>query len=283
LDAFAESLERALKAQRGARGGNEGQQQPGLQHVASVDLVRARPFYGFSAGEALFIRISVIDPRDVRTAAALLASGAVMDNRKVFEPQEAHVPYELQAMMDLNIAGMGLISCSKVVFRGELPKSACAHARVQAARITAGEALVFQTVPDALAGQGSTPLAAQEAALWTSASMLPADWRDAFKKRMSTCELEADVAAEDILNRGQQCTTALQNAKDEDWLVGSLKQLWDDEAARAAATGAPQPKRQQPSPRPLFTHQVASDKEKGVREVLKYAHICASVFCAHSH
>jgi hypothetical protein len=129
LQAVASGLEQALRAQ--AQSGEEARpgrgQAPDQQRVVSVLLVRARPFYGFAEGDGLFIRISLVDPRDVRTAAALLATGRVLN--RVFVPHEAHVPYELQAMMDLHIAGMGLVRCARVCFRGPMPTAACAHRR----------------------------------------------------------------------------------------------------------------------------------------------------------
>ena len=131
LQAVASGLEQALRAQalsvEEARPGRG--QAPNQQRVVSVLLVRARSFYGFAEGDGLFIRISLVDPRDVRTAAALLATGRVLN--RVFVPHEAHVPYELQAMMDLHIAGMGLVRCARLCFRGPLPAAACAHRRAR--------------------------------------------------------------------------------------------------------------------------------------------------------
>lgn len=134
LQRLADGLEHALRAQARPERPPHQQQAPQQhqQRCVSALLVRARPFYGFSAAEeALFVRLALVDPRDVRTAAALLASGCVLN--RVFVPHEAHVPYELQAMMDLNIAGMGLVTCGRVTFRGPLPQAACAHTRVRAA------------------------------------------------------------------------------------------------------------------------------------------------------
>jgi DNA polymerase zeta len=51
----------------------------------------------------------------VRRAADLLATGAVMN--QVLQPHEAHVPFELQFMMDYNIQGMNLIHLRHAMFR----------------------------------------------------------------------------------------------------------------------------------------------------------------------
>jgi DNA polymerase zeta len=52
---------------------------------------------------------------------------------RAFEVHESHVPFILQAMMDLNVAGMALLSLppERVVFRGELPTQPLLHQRVE--------------------------------------------------------------------------------------------------------------------------------------------------------
>lgn len=104
--------------------------------------------------------------------------------------------------------------------------------------------------------------------VWTSATQLPAGWLDAGRTCMSTCELEADVAADDVLNRRDVCTTPLQAATSSDRLVQSLKPLWDDEMARAAAMGAPPHELKPHSQRPDVARP-QSELQKSVREVLR--------------
>ena len=42
------------------------------QRVWGAALVRARPFYGYTAGDCLFVKIMMLAPPDVQKAAALL-------------------------------------------------------------------------------------------------------------------------------------------------------------------------------------------------------------------
>ena len=71
---------------------------PAPPRVYSATLVRARPFYGFCDRERLFVRFSLVDPKDVKLAASILEAGLVHGRKLV--THEAHVPYQLQAMMD---------------------------------------------------------------------------------------------------------------------------------------------------------------------------------------
>jgi hypothetical protein len=60
---------------------------------------------------------------------------------------------------------------------------------------------------------------------------------------MTTCELEADAAVEDVLNRGEVVRMPLERASAELQLVQSLGPLWVEERRRAGAAGAPLPAR----------------------------------------
>jgi DNA polymerase zeta len=114
---------------------------PPRQHVFAAALVHARPFYGYTEGARLFVRLSLLDPSEVTRAASLLLAGAVLG--RAFVVYESHVPFMLQVMMDLNVAGMGALSVSRVSFRGELPVAACVHRRVAPVRRSSCE-LDFQ-------------------------------------------------------------------------------------------------------------------------------------------
>ena len=119
-------LEQALVAH--ARRFNE---PPRRHHVASAALVRARPFYGYHQGDELFVRVALLNPGEVTRAANVLAERVVLN--RAFEVHESHVPFILQVMMDLNVAGMALLSLQpeRVVFRGELPAQPLLHQRVE--------------------------------------------------------------------------------------------------------------------------------------------------------
>ena len=62
--------------------------------------------YGFHAHERLFVKISLYDTACVSRVRAALLSGGVAE--RTFQPFEAHVPFPLQAVMDLNLAGAGV-------------------------------------------------------------------------------------------------------------------------------------------------------------------------------
>ena len=104
---------------------------PRRHHVASAALVRARPFYGYHQGDELFVRVALLNPGEVTRAAKVLSERVVLN--RAFEVHEAHVPFILQVMMDLNVAGMALLSLppERVVFRGELPTQPLLHQRVE--------------------------------------------------------------------------------------------------------------------------------------------------------
>ena len=100
--------------------------------VHACALVRARSMYGFHAHERLFVKISLYDPACVSRVRAALLSGGVAE--RTFQPFEAHVPFPLQAMMDLNLTGAGVARCAEACFREPLPRWPRAHARRVATR-----------------------------------------------------------------------------------------------------------------------------------------------------
>lgn len=51
------------------------------QRVFGVTLVRARPFYGFHAEDAIFVKVLMLNPRDIGRAAALLQVLMIVCNR----------------------------------------------------------------------------------------------------------------------------------------------------------------------------------------------------------
>eukprot|EP00798_Chlamydomonas_sp_ICE-L_P022555 gene22555-29680_t len=89
------------------------------QAVHTLQLVRGRHFYGYHAGEQLFIKIVMYKPTDVSRAAMLLQAGAVMGRK--FQSFESHIPFLLQLKIDFNLTGMGFIKLSKVLFRDPVP------------------------------------------------------------------------------------------------------------------------------------------------------------------
>ncbi len=58
---------------------------------------------------------------------------------------------------------------------------------------------------------------------------------------VSTCELEADACAEDILNRGERLRVPLEVAPPEARLVESLGLMWEEERQRCGCADPPPP------------------------------------------
>ena len=91
------------------------QSRAAVQHVYKAMRVSGRPFYGYHSRQHTFVKLYFYNPNMVKRAADLLAAGAVMN--QVLQPHEAHVPFELQFMMDYNIQGMNLIHLRHAMFR----------------------------------------------------------------------------------------------------------------------------------------------------------------------
>ena len=60
-------------------------------HVQTVVVESSLPFYGFTERNDAFARIDLLDPSDMKRAALLLESGAVLGKR--FQPHNAHFEY----------------------------------------------------------------------------------------------------------------------------------------------------------------------------------------------
>ena len=100
-------------------------QRPRRRFVHDATLVRGRPFYGYHAGERLFVKVKMYDPSTVKRAATAMLSGGIVN--RVFQPHESHVPYLLQVMVDYNLHGMGLARLRRVTFRSPVPRWEALH------------------------------------------------------------------------------------------------------------------------------------------------------------
>ncbi|KAI6658920.1 hypothetical protein LOD99_10895 [Oopsacas minuta] len=84
-------------------------------HVYDIKIVAAKPFYGYHPTRRIFLQIFLYDPRHVRILADILLTGSVM--KTPLQPHEAHIPYQLQFMIDYNLYGMNHIYLAEVQFR----------------------------------------------------------------------------------------------------------------------------------------------------------------------
>ncbi len=87
------------------------------QHVYKIEPAMTKSMYGYHQKDSIFLKISLINPELVRKVGELLLSGSIMNES--FQPYEAHVPYNLQFLMDYNLFGMNFVYLDKVKFRRE--------------------------------------------------------------------------------------------------------------------------------------------------------------------
>lgn len=224
------------------------------QRVFGATLVRGIPFYGYHPEERPFIKLMLYEPKDVKKAASLLLAGAVLG--RSFQPYESHVPYLLQFKIDLNLQGMGYLTLSKGLFRGKLPVEPAVHRQGWAQRE------IFQTEDgDSCDGPGrlragpspgiSTSPASTSSLLHISTttwleSTTPAAMRwgvtgsdtvgGAPPQRQTTCDLEFDGHAVDVLNRKLLLKVPLANAGPEIRMVESLAPMWEEEKKRCGGS-----------------------------------------------
>ena len=106
------SLEMALREVDARRRQEQQRDAPHspAEHLYSLTLHTATDFYGYHAHRGRFIRLSLLSPASVSTAASILLSGALLGQS--FQPYEAHIPYTLQFMVDAGLAGMDFLDLS---------------------------------------------------------------------------------------------------------------------------------------------------------------------------
>ncbi|XP_040839831.1 DNA polymerase zeta catalytic subunit isoform X1 [Ochotona curzoniae] len=196
LSQMAFSIDRALNVALGNPSST-------AQHVFKVSLVSGMPFYGYHEKERHFMKIYLYNPAMVKRICELLQSGAIMN--KFYQPHEAHIPYLLQLFIDYNLYGMNLINLAAVKFRKARRKSGTLLASGSCKERLSGNSLagtLFRwkedEIPSSLILEGVEP--------------------------QSTCELEVDAVAADILNR-----------LDIEAQIGGnpgLQAIWEDEKQR---------------------------------------------------
>uniref|UniRef100_A0A9L0TID8 DNA polymerase zeta catalytic subunit n=1 Tax=Equus caballus TaxID=9796 RepID=A0A9L0TID8_HORSE len=196
LSQMAFSIDRALNVALGNPSST-------AQHVFKVSLVSGMPFYGYHEKERHFMKIYLYNPAMVKRICELLQSGAIMN--RYYQPHEAHIPYLLQLFIDYNLYGMNLINLAAVKFRKARRKSNPLHPTGSCKDRLPGNSLtgtLFRweenEIPSSLILEGVEP--------------------------QSTCELEVDAVAADILNR-----------LDIEAQIGGnpgLQAIWEDEKQR---------------------------------------------------
>eukprot|EP00794_Sanderia_malayensis_P000337 gene337-969_t len=166
-------------------------------YVHQIDIVKGTTFYGYHEEEETFLKIQFYNPNLVNRLEELLLNGAIMN--RVFQPYEAHIPYLLQFFIDYNLYGMNYIHLSQVKFRqpvfvlddysnstGTLFKSPSCTRKMRSTPLSpVGSPAMSQTCYN----------------IWNTESITPNSLLPTSIERQSTCMLEVDGIATNILNK----------------------------------------------------------------------------------
>ncbi|XP_054990548.1 DNA polymerase zeta catalytic subunit isoform X1 [Sorex araneus] len=233
LSQMAFSIDRALNVALGNPSST-------AQHVFKVSLVSGMPFYGYHEKERHFMKIYLYNPAMVKRICELLQSGAIMN--KFYQPHEAHIPYLLQLFIDYNLYGMNLINLAAVKFRKARRKSNSLSTTGSCKDQLPGSSFnLFRweedEIPSSLILEGVEP--------------------------QSTCELEVDAVAADILNRLDIETQIGGNP--------GLHAIWEDEKQRRRNRNETSQISQPESQDRRFVPATESEKkfQKRLQEILK--------------
>ncbi|ODV98163.1 hypothetical protein PACTADRAFT_47966 [Pachysolen tannophilus NRRL Y-2460] len=88
------------------------------RYIASLQLIKSIPFYGYHIGYRPFIKINLLNPLYLRRLSNLLSEGKVND--KVIQPYESHVPYLLQFLTDYNLFGCDWLYLDEWLWRSPI-------------------------------------------------------------------------------------------------------------------------------------------------------------------
>lgn len=216
LRQVAFSIDRALNVAMGNPGSS-------AQHVFKVVLVSGMPFYGYHAKEKHFMKIYLYNPQMVKRVCDLLQSGAVMN--KMYQPHEGHIPYLLQLFIDYNLYGMNLLNLSAVKFR---TSKDVADTSTDQHNISTGPNISPWKSPCASRLNDST--LGGTFVRWEESS-LPCSLILPELEKQSTCELEVDAVAVDVLNRLEIENQIGRNP--------GLQAIWEDERQRRREQNQP--------------------------------------------
>ncbi|KAK0142555.1 DNA polymerase zeta catalytic subunit [Merluccius polli] len=226
LRQVAFSIDRALNVAMGNPASS-------AQHVFKVTLVSGMPFYGYHANEKQYMKVYLYNPQMVKRVCELLCSGAVMN--KVYQPHEGHIPFLLQVFIDYNLYGMNLLHIAALKFRtqrlrGQGGAPSCGPWRTPCTSRLNDSMLgaSFQRwEPDNIPCSLGPFFAGLTPDLLSPLSSLVLDG----VQRQSTCELEADGVAADILNRLEIESQIGRNP--------GLQAIWEDEKQRRREKNQP--------------------------------------------
>ncbi|KAL4233690.1 DNA polymerase zeta catalytic subunit [Mactra antiquata] len=219
LRQFATSLDKAINVALGHGQSNN-------QHVYKVVLVTGRAMYGYHDKEQQFLKIYFYSPSMIKKAADLLLGGAVLN--KPFQPHEAHIPYTLQLFIDYNLYGMNMINVAAVKFRrsGEPVDEVIGGSQSSDEGFNSNLQSPQSTSFTALLNRSGSMTPSQQ--IWQLEN-IPSELYLEGVERLSTCTLEVDVVAADIINRLEVGANIGTNP--------GLAALWEDERQRCRERG----------------------------------------------
>ncbi|XP_032877895.1 DNA polymerase zeta catalytic subunit [Amblyraja radiata] len=263
LRQLAFSIDRALNV-------SLGNPSSSIQHVFRVSLVSGTPFYGFHEKEEQFMKIYLYNPMMVKRVCELLQGGAVMN--RSYQPYEAHLPYLLQLFIDHNLYGMNLIHLAAVKFRKNRRKSD--HQEQGSPETPLSE--VCNAGSKESGKSWKSPLSAKSKGSPTqteksfSCSFVRWEEEDIPSSlvlegvdRQSTCELEVDAVAADILNRFEIEAQVGRNP--------GLQAIWDDEQQRRRENNMPSQIESSNSPDRGSVHVTESERifQRRIKDILQ--------------
>ncbi|XP_072218923.1 DNA polymerase zeta catalytic subunit isoform X3 [Leuresthes tenuis] len=211
LRQVAFSIDRALNVAM-------GNPTSSTQHIFKVVLVSGMPFYGYHAKEKHFMKIYLYNPQMVKRVCELLQSGAVMN--KSYQPHEGHIPYLLQLFIDHNLYGMNLVNLGAVKFRKSHNKE---EARADPDRPASSCRPSLSPWKSPSSSNPNDNTLGGTFVRWEE-NTLPCSLVLDEVEKQSTCELEVDAVAVDILNRLDIENQIGRNP--------GLQAIWEDEKQR---------------------------------------------------
>mmetsp|Transcript_32160 Transcript_32160/g.125521 ORF Transcript_32160/g.125521 Transcript_32160/m.125521 type:complete len:1842 (-) Transcript_32160:3575-9100(-) len=217
-ESFAKDLQAELEGAIGAslRSGSATGDQPAPtreRFISAVEIVSKRGIYGFSDGSRTFLKITAFNPAFIGRLASMCASGLLQSGGGALQPYESHIPFTMQVMVDLNIAGMGFLNLSACKFRAPLP----------AAESNASQ-LFSNDIHNRRFVRGLEE--AQPSLFWGFPVF-----------RRSVSEIELDAFVDDVLNKENLLQLDPDyGGKTEDRAVHTLRVLWEEERLRRKET-----------------------------------------------
>ncbi|KAK2721241.1 hypothetical protein QYM36_003500, partial [Artemia franciscana] len=199
-----------------------GKRLANTQHVHNITTVSGIPMYGYYDCEYQFLKVFFYNPVMAKKAGELLLGGNI--NGIVIQPHEAHVPYILQFFMDYNLQGMNLLHLAHFKFRrkpGECQVTSSAPNTSSSDVITELKKGIEEDTEELV-------LTLDPTTVWNKENIPESMYLEGAKSA-SSCDIEIDVIASDILNQ-------LQLTDGVDMNPG-LSVLWEEETKRRENLG----------------------------------------------